>query len=108
MPEAYRAYGSLSIAPDIAVGVLHAADAGAVFLGSAPEGASAKKVFWSAYPPEAVLPLLRRDSYESFANKVYTSAMRAANTPQKAHLKAAVARHHIKIKAQSLNKGRGF
>ena len=50
---------------------------------------------------EAVVPLLRRDSYESFANKVYTSAMRAANTPQKAQLKDAIARHHIKTKPKS-------
>ena len=50
---------------------------------------------------EAVLPLLRRDSYESFANKVYTSAIRAANTQQKAQLKDAIARHHIKTKPKS-------
>ena len=50
---------------------------------------------------EAVVPLIRRDSYESFTNKVYTSAMRAANTQQKAHLKEAIARHNIRTKPRS-------
>ena len=47
---------------------------------------------------EAVLPLLRRDSYASFTQKVYATAIRAANTRQKAQLKAAITRHHIKTK----------
>jgi hypothetical protein len=47
---------------------------------------------------EAMLPLLRRDSYASFIHKVYATASRAANRQQKAHLKAAITRHHIKIK----------
>jgi hypothetical protein len=48
--------------------------------------------------PEAVIPLLRRDSYASFAHKVYTMAIRAANTKQKGQLKAAITRHQIKTK----------
>ena len=47
---------------------------------------------------EAMVPLLRRDRYASFAHKVYATALRAANARQKAHLKAAVTRHQIKIK----------
>jgi hypothetical protein len=47
---------------------------------------------------EAVLPLIRRDSYASFAHKVYATAIRVANRQQKAQLRAAITRHHIKIK----------
>jgi hypothetical protein len=47
---------------------------------------------------EAMLPLIRRDSYASFAHKVYATAIRAANARQQAQLKAAVTRHRIKIK----------
>jgi hypothetical protein len=47
---------------------------------------------------EAMIPLIRRDSYASFAHKVYATAIRAANARQKAQLKAAVTRHHLKIK----------
>jgi len=47
---------------------------------------------------EAMIPLLRRDSYASFAHKVYATALRVANARQKTQLKAAVTRHHIKIK----------
>src|SRR5713101_3972986 len=43
---------------------------------------------------EAVIPLLRRDSYASFAHKVYATALRVANRQQKAQLKAAITRHH--------------
>jgi hypothetical protein len=48
---------------------------------------------------EAVIPLLRRDSYASFLHKVYAMAIRVANTKQKAQLKAAITRHQIKIKS---------
>jgi hypothetical protein len=48
---------------------------------------------------EAMVPLLRRDSYGAFVNKVYATAIRAANTRQKAQLKAAITRHRIKIKS---------
>jgi hypothetical protein len=51
------------------------------------------------YFAEAMVPLLRRDSYASFAHKVYATAIRAANTRQKTHLKAAITRHRIKIKS---------
>ena len=47
---------------------------------------------------EAVIPLLRRDSYASCIHRVYTIAMRVANRQQKAQLTAAITRHHIKIK----------
>jgi hypothetical protein len=42
---------------------------------------------------EAMVPLLRRDSYASFVHKVYATAIRVANTQQKAQLKAAITRH---------------
>jgi hypothetical protein len=48
---------------------------------------------------EAMVPLLRRDSYGAFVHKVYTTAIRAANTRQKAQLKVAITRHRIKIKS---------
>lgn len=47
---------------------------------------------------EAALPLIRRDSYQSFANKVYYTAIRAANKDQKTYLKAEVKRQNIKTK----------
>ena len=47
---------------------------------------------------EAMVPLLRRDSSAYFVHKVYATALRAANKQQQAQLKAAVTRHHIKIK----------
>src|SRR5215510_13361670 len=48
---------------------------------------------------EAMIPLLRRDSYASFIHKVYSIAIRVANTQQKAQLKAAIMRQRIKIKS---------
>jgi hypothetical protein len=47
---------------------------------------------------EAMIPLLRRDSYASFIHKVYSIAIRVANTQQQAQLKAAITRQRIKIK----------
>ena len=38
----------------------------------------------------AALPLVRRDSMESFSKKTYSAALRAANKAQKARLKAEV------------------
>lgn len=38
----------------------------------------------------SVLPLVRRDSYESFMHKTYNAALRAADKEQKARLKAVV------------------
>ncbi|HUT93821.1 MAG TPA: hypothetical protein VMY37_30440 [Thermoguttaceae bacterium] len=43
----------------------------------------------------AALPLIRRDSFESFSKKTYTAAVRAADKAQKAHLKAEVERQGI-------------
>jgi len=48
---------------------------------------------------EAMVPLLRRDSYASFVHKVYATAIRVANIRQKAQLKAAITHHRIKIKS---------
>lgn len=44
----------------------------------------------------AALPLIRRDSLESFSKRTYAAAVRAANKDQKAHLKAEVQRHGIR------------
>ncbi len=48
----------------------------------------------------AVVPLIRRDSYESFSKKTYAAAIRAAGTAQKAHLKAEVARQGVPTKSR--------
>ncbi len=45
---------------------------------------------------EKVIPLVRRDSYESFVNKVYPTALGVAYKEQKALLKAEVTRQHIR------------
>ncbi len=42
-----------------------------------------------------VLPFVKRDSYHSFADKVYTSANRFASKEQKAHLNAELKRQQI-------------
>ena len=44
----------------------------------------------------AALPLIRRDSFESFTNKTYAAALRAADKSQKVHLKAEVKRLQIR------------
>ena len=44
---------------------------------------------------DAVVPLARRDSYESFANRVYTSANRVASKKQNSHLRAELKRQNI-------------
>ncbi len=44
------------------------------------------------------LSLLKRDSYHSFADGVYASAIRAANKAQKAHLAAEIERHQVPTK----------
>jgi hypothetical protein len=43
----------------------------------------------------AAVPLVRRDSMESFCSKTYSAALRAANKAQKSHLKAEVERQKI-------------
>ena len=47
---------------------------------------------------KAVLPLIRRDSYSSFINKVYSTALHTANKEQISCLKAAIKQHDIRIK----------
>lgn len=42
------------------------------------------------------IPLIRRDSLESFSKKTYAAAVRAGDKPQKAHLKAEVKRQAIR------------
>lgn len=44
------------------------------------------------------IPLLRNDSYESFSNKVYSIAMKAASKEQQKHLKAEIKKQNIRIK----------
>ena len=45
---------------------------------------------------EAALPLIRRDIYNSFAHKTYSSAIRVANEKQKSYLRAEVKRQNIR------------
>ena len=47
------------------------------------------------------LPLIQRDSYQSFVTRAYTSAMRAANKQQSAALKAELKRQNIRTSARS-------
>ena len=49
----------------------------------------------------AALPLIRRDTIESFTNKTYATALRAANKTQKAHLKAEIERQGIRSRPRS-------
>jgi len=49
----------------------------------------------------AALPLIRRDSYHSFADKAYASANRAANKAQKAKLKSEIQRQGVRTKRKS-------
>jgi hypothetical protein len=49
----------------------------------------------------AALPLIRRDSLESFTNNTYTAAVSAADRSQKAHLKAEVKRLQIRTSPRS-------
>ena len=49
---------------------------------------------------EAALPLLRRDSLESFMNQVYPTAILAANEAQKAYLEAEIKRQKVRIKTE--------
>ncbi len=44
------------------------------------------------------IPLIKRDSYESFHNKVYDTALKIANKDQKAFLKTEVKKHKIRTK----------
>jgi hypothetical protein len=49
----------------------------------------------------AALPLIQRDSYQSFATRAYTLAMRAANKQQSAALKAELKRQNIRTSART-------
>jgi len=69
-----------------------------------------EKVYISAYiaslaavksPEEyakATVPLLRKDSYESFSNRVYSIAINAASKDQQKCLKVEISKHKIRIK----------
>jgi hypothetical protein len=50
---------------------------------------------------DAALPLIRRDSLESFTKKTYAAALRAADKSQKAHLKAEVKRLQVRTPPRS-------
>jgi len=45
-----------------------------------------------------IIPLLRKDSYESFFNKVYSIGIKAANKDQKKCLRAKIKKQKIRIK----------
>ncbi|MDH3602405.1 MAG: hypothetical protein OEU26_22550, partial [Candidatus Tectomicrobia bacterium] len=47
------------------------------------------------------VPLIQRDSYQSFATRAYTSAIRAANKQQSAALKAELKRQNIRTSSRS-------
>ena len=49
---------------------------------------------------DAVLPLIRRDSIESFSKNTYSTAIRAADKAQKVHLKAEVQRLGVPTKSR--------
>jgi hypothetical protein len=44
----------------------------------------------------AALPLIRRDSWQSFSTQSYPAAIRAANEAQKAHLEAEIGRQNVR------------
>jgi len=44
------------------------------------------------------IPLLRRDSYESFSHKVYSITLKSANKEQQKNLKAEIKRQNVRIK----------
>ena len=44
------------------------------------------------------IPLIKRDSWESFSNKVYSTAIKVANKEQKVHLEKEVKKQEIRIK----------
>ncbi len=46
------------------------------------------------------IPLLKRDSYESFHNKVYTTAIKIANQGQKVYLKTEVKKKKIRTRSR--------
>jgi hypothetical protein len=44
----------------------------------------------------AALPLIRRDSWQSFFTQAYPAAIRAANEAQRAHLEAEIGRQNVR------------
>ncbi len=46
------------------------------------------------------IPLIKRDSYESFYNKVYASAIKVANEDQKVYLKTEVKKQKIRTRSK--------
>ncbi len=44
----------------------------------------------------AAIPLIRRDSWQSFSTQVYPAAIRVANRAQRAHLEAEIGRQNIR------------
>ena len=49
---------------------------------------------------DGAIPLIKRDSYESFHNKVYLTAAKIANEDQKVYLKTEVKKQNIRTKAK--------
>lgn len=49
---------------------------------------------------EMALPLIKRDSWQSFATRAYASAAHAANKEQKAHLEAEIQRQKIRTERE--------
>lgn len=47
---------------------------------------------------KTTIPLLRKDSYESFCNKVYSIAVKAANKEQQKCLKVEIKKQKVRIK----------
>ena len=47
---------------------------------------------------KTIIPLLRKDSYESFFNNVYSTAIKSANKDQKKRLRAEIKKQKIRIK----------
>jgi len=47
---------------------------------------------------KTIIPLLRKDSYESFFNNVYSTAIKSANKDQKKCLRAEIKKQKIRIK----------
>jgi hypothetical protein len=46
------------------------------------------------------LPLIQRDSFNSFSSKVYATAIRVANKEQQSHLKAEIKRQNVQTTAK--------
>jgi hypothetical protein len=51
------------------------------------------------------IPILRRDSYQSFWTQAYASAIRAADEAQRVYLEAEIQRQNIRTKPKSQARG---